>query len=104
MASLAGAELPAGLELDGVNLLPMLLDNKQLPQRALFWRYVKERAVRKGPWKLLVQGENARLHNLTEDLGEKKNLAQAKPEIVKALEDELAAWESDVLAGVELKA
>jgi len=104
MASLAGAELPAGLELDGVNLLPMLLDNKQLPQRTLFWRYQKERAVRKGPWKLLVQGENARLHNLTEDLGEKKNLAQAEPAMAKALEDELAAWESDVLAGVELKA
>ncbi|HUV65996.1 MAG TPA: sulfatase-like hydrolase/transferase [Sedimentisphaerales bacterium] len=104
MASVAGAELPAGLTLDGVDLLPMLLDNRQLPQRTLFWRYVKERAVRKGPWKLLVQGENVRLHNLMEDLGEKKNLAQAEPAMAKALQDELAAWESDVLAGVELKA
>jgi len=104
MASVAGAELQAGLKLDGVDLLPMLLDNRQLPQRTLFWRYLKERAVRKGPWKLLVQGKNVRLFNLGQDLGEKKNLAQAEPGTVKALEDELAAWESDVLAGVELKA
>jgi len=104
MASAAGAKLPEGLALDGVDLLPMLLDNKQLPQRTLFWRYLKERAVRKGPWKLLVQGKNVRLHNLAQDLGEKKNLAQAEPGMVKVLQDELAAWESDVLAGVELKA
>ncbi|MHC4678423.1 MAG: sulfatase-like hydrolase/transferase [Planctomycetota bacterium] len=104
MASIAGAELPAGLKLDGVNLLPMLVDNGRLPERALFWRYRKERAVRKGPWKLLVQGRDVKLYNLDDDLGEKKNLAQAEPGRVKALEDELAVWESDVLTGVELRA
>lgn len=103
MVSVAGAELPAGLALDGVNLMPMLLDNKQLPQRTLFWRFQKERAVRKGPWKLLVQGENVRLHNLAQDLGEKKDLAQAEPAMVKTLQGELAAWESDVLNGVEMR-
>ncbi|UCC98858.1 MAG: hypothetical protein JSW66_02985, partial [Phycisphaerales bacterium] len=95
---------PAGLKLDGVNLLPMLMDNRRLPERALFWRYRKERAVRKGPWKLLVQGRDVKLYNLDDDLGEKKNLARAEPGRVKALEDELAVWESDVLAGVELRA
>ena len=103
MASAAGAELPAELALDGVNLMPILLDNKQLPQRTLFWRFQKERAVRKGPWKLLVQGQNVRLHNLAQDLGEKKNLAQSEPAMVNALQDELVRWESDVLTGVEMR-
>lgn len=104
MVSIAGADLPAGLKLDGVNLTPMLLDNAKLPERTLFWRYQKERAVRKGPWKLLIQGKNVRFFNFDEDLGEKKNFAGAEPGMVKTLEGELTAWENEVLAGVELKA
>jgi arylsulfatase A-like enzyme len=75
-----------------------------VPKRTLFWRYRKERAVRKGPWKLLIQGKDIRLYNLDEDIGEKKNLAQAELETVKALEDELATWEQEVSAGVKLRA
>jgi arylsulfatase A len=104
MASTAGAKLPAGLKLDGVNLLGMLTENRKLPERTLFWRYRKQKAVRKGPWKLLVQGDKVRLYNLDDDLGEKNNLAGAKPEIAKALQRELGAWEQEVSAGVELRA
>ncbi|TKJ33820.1 MAG: hypothetical protein CEE38_19550 [Planctomycetes bacterium B3_Pla] len=104
MVSIAGAKLSAGLKLDGVDLLPMLVENKKLPDRTLFWRYRKEKVIRKGPWKLLVQDKKVGLYNLDEDLGEKKNLAVAKPGTVKALEDELAAWEQEVSTGVELRA
>ena len=104
MMSIAGAKPPADMKLDGVDLLPVLTENASLPERMLFWRYRKEKAVRKGPWKLLVQGNRSKLYNLVQDLGEKENLAIAKPEMVKALEDELAAWEQEVSAGIELRA
>jgi len=104
MAAVAGAQLPAGRKLDGVNLLPMLTDNAKLPERTLFWRYLKQRAVRKGPWKLLVQGNNVGLYNLDKDLGEKNDLAQIEQAMVKKLQDELAAWEQEVSAGVEQRA
>jgi arylsulfatase A len=104
MASIAGAELPAGLKLDGVDLLGMLTENEKLPDRTLFWRYRKEKAVRKGPWKLLVRDGKAALYNLDEDLGEKNDLARTEPRMLKRLEDELAAWEKQVSAGVELRA
>ncbi len=104
MMSITGSKPPADLKLDGVDLLPMLTEGAKLPERMLFWRYRKEKAVRKGPWKLLVQGKQSKLYNLDEDLGEKKNLAISKPQMVKALEDELAAWEQEVSAGVELRA
>jgi arylsulfatase A len=104
MVSIAGAKMPAGLKLDGVDLLGMLTENSKLPERTLFWRYRKERAARKGPWKLLIQGDNVRLYNLDEDLGEKKNLTGARPETVKMLRNELDAWEQEVSAGVELRA
>jgi arylsulfatase A len=104
MIAIAGAKLPAEVKLDGVDLLGMLTKDRKLPERTLFWRYRKERAVRKGPWKLLVQGDKVMLYNLDEDIGEKKDLAGAKPEMVKMLQAELAAWEKEVSAGVELRA
>ena len=104
MMSITGAKQPESLKLDGVDLLPMLTEGTRLPKRTLFWRYRKEKAVRKGPWKLLVQGNLSKLYNLDEDLGEKENLALARPDVAKALEDELAAWEQEVSAGVELRA
>ena len=93
MASISGAKLPAGLDLDGVDLSGLLFKGKSLPDRTLFWRYRKETAVRKGPWKLLIQGNSTKLFNLDDDLGEKKDLADDKPDVVKMLQDELAVWE-----------
>ena len=103
MVSIAGAKLPAGIKLDGINLLGMLTEERKLPSRMLFWRYRKQKAVRKGPWKLLVQDDNVKLYNLDDDLGERKNLADAKPAIIRELQGELAAWEQEVSADVELR-
>jgi len=94
----------AGLKLDGIDLLPVLTERKKLPQRTLFWCYRNERAVRKGPWKLLVQDKNVRLYNLSEDIGEKKNLAKVEPGKVRQLQTELSAWEHRVSAGIRMKA
>lgn len=96
MASIAGAKLPVGLKLDGVDLSGVLLEGESLPERTVFWRYRTQKAVRKGPWKLLVQGSNAKLFNLDDDLGETKDLAGDKPEMVKMLQGEVAAWERDI--------
>ncbi|MHC4356276.1 MAG: sulfatase-like hydrolase/transferase, partial [Planctomycetota bacterium] len=104
MVSIAGAGLPADLELDGVDLLGMLTGSKKLPGRTLFWRYRKEKAVRQGPWKLLVRDNKTMLFNLDEDLGEKNDLARTNVRMLKRLEDELAVWDREVSAGVQLRA
>jgi arylsulfatase A-like enzyme len=104
MMSIAGVKPLASLKLDSVDLLPMLTEGARLPERTIFWRYKKGKAARKGPWKLLVQNNQSKLYNLDEDLGEKENLAKVRPGMVKMLEDELAAWEQEVSAGVELRA
>jgi arylsulfatase A-like enzyme len=96
MAAITAAELPPGLVLDGVNLQPLLTKGTQLPQRTLFWAYRNQRAVREGPWKLLVQGDKTRLFNLADDLGETHDLAQTQPDTAAALRGELVAWERDV--------
>ncbi len=96
MVSLAGARMPRGLSLDGVDLAPLLLEGKGLPGRMLFWRFRKQKAVRKGPWKLLVIEDGVKLFNLAEDLGEENDLAGDKPQIVAELKAELAAWEREI--------
>jgi arylsulfatase A len=101
MVAMADAKLPKGLKLDGTSLLALLLEGKKLPQRTLFWRFRKEHAVRKGPWKLLVRGENQYLFNVDDDIGEENNLLEAKPDIVDTLRAEYLAWEKDVTAGVK---
>ena len=97
MVSIADANVPEGLKLDGIDLLPLLLRGKKLPERTLFWRYRKQKAVRKGPWKLLVQDGKVRLYSLNEDLGEKIDLAGAQPDIVESLRAELIDWEKQLL-------
>lgn len=98
MASTARADLPADLALDGVDLLGLLTQREKLPERTLFWAYKNQSAARKGPWKLLVQGNAIRLFNLDDDLAEQNDLAKTNPGQVAALGAKLADWQRDVSA------
>ena len=86
----------ADLKLDGVDLTPLVLQGKNLPQRTLFWREGVERAVRQGPWKLCVNDQLVELYNLDDDIREQNDLAPQKPELVQSLTDAWSAWEADV--------
>ena len=99
MLAAAGArELPK--ELDGVDLLPFLGGKaKGSPHETLFWRAGRFSAVRRGDWKLLqLSTLGPRLYNLASDLGEKTNLAEKHPEIVRDLAAAFAAWDQSNVA------
>jgi len=81
---------------DGIDLSPLLLDRKPLPKRRLFWRAGSERAVRDGDWKFFQDGKRIELYNLRDDLGEQRNLANDRAEIVAALAAAWQRWEDDV--------
>jgi len=100
MVEMTGAKLPDDLKLDGVSLLPVL-QGRSLPERTLFWRFRKEHAVRKGPWKFLVRDKQQYLFNLEADIGETNNLMQSRPDLAETLRTEYLAWEKDVTAGVQ---
>jgi arylsulfatase A-like enzyme len=101
IAAMAGAEVQKGLKLDGKNMLPVLLEGKELPERTVFWRFRKQHAARKGPWKYLNRGTEQFLFNLDDDIGEAKNLAGTHPEVLQGLRKEFLAWEKDVIDGVK---
>ena len=103
MAAIGGAPLPKGVKLDGVNLLPHLIENKQLASRPLFWGIKGKIAVRQGDYKLITTSSFAdpTLYNLKNDLGETHNMAAQHPEVVQDLLKLLKAWHSDVNEGVK---
>jgi arylsulfatase A-like enzyme len=92
--------VPAGTRLEGINLLPILGERSPLLERTLFWRINSEDrqqwAVRKGDWKLLLDGDDLLLFHLRTDIGERNDLARQRPELVAKLVPLIVRWEKDV--------
>jgi arylsulfatase A-like enzyme len=89
LAAAAGAPLPGGARIDGLNLLPHLAAGAPLPPaRALHWRDGPYRAVQEGGWKLIVSARPARqwLFHLATDPHERRDLAGAEPQQLARLQ------------------
>ncbi|MCG6158287.1 sulfatase-like hydrolase/transferase [Rubinisphaera margarita] len=110
LLSLAGAESSA-LDLDGVDLSPVLLRDEQLPERPLYWASMgnngsRAEAMRSGPWKLTVHhpkatpgtfdNEAVALFHLENDPGEKNNVVKEHPETARKLLRQLKNWYDEV--------
>ena len=91
----AGASVPEGTKIDGVNLLPYLSGEKKgAPHEILFWKNGEDGAVRQGDWKLFLSRAEPKLQlfNLADDIGEKRDLAGKKPELVEKLNKAWLDW------------
>ena len=100
----AGGATPKAWALDGVDLGPVLGGkDATLPERPFFWRQKGpggEIAVRHGAWKLRIakRSDNTppELYDLSKDVAEARNLADAQPERVMALLKQLTQWEKEL--------
>ncbi len=92
--------VPAEAQLEGIDLLPILTGKTPERERTLFWRTTtggfNQRAVRVGDWKLIIDGTATMVFDVRRDLGERLDLAAARPEIAARLHPLLTAWEKDV--------
>jgi len=90
-AAAAGAPVPDGLSIDGVDLLPYLNGRRaDRPHDVLFWRMNPRAALRVGDWKLVRNprgnaGSAWQLYNLAEDQSESQDLAESEPDRVRQL-------------------
>jgi arylsulfatase A-like enzyme len=102
----AGTEMKSA-RLEGIDLLPLLQGTAPPLARTLFWRIVvparQQHAVRSGNWKLLVDGGQQLLFDLSRDPGERNDLAAQHPDVVRKLKAELDLWQRDVDREAALK-
>jgi arylsulfatase A-like enzyme len=86
---LAGIEIPVSV--DGISYLPTLLGTKQKEHAYLYWESPLNgfmTAVREGRWKAVQPDfeSSYELYDLSNDIGENKNLASDYPEIIEKIE------------------
>ena len=96
LCAAAGIAKPAGLSLDGMNLVPVLTGGEE-PERTekMTWDfagYGGQIAIRDGRWKAVRQQVNGKtpgaweLYNVDADRSEKKDLSAKYPEVILELE------------------
>lgn len=82
-------------QLPGLSLKKLLFEKVEVAQdRALFWEWAGNRAVRRGKWKLVSVSPYYQweLYNLEEDPGERNNQAQRNTKLVGDLSTLYFAW------------
>lgn len=82
--------------IDGVSILPLLIKGEDLEPRTCFWRIGTQKAVRYGPWKLIMEDKFVNLYNLETDIGETTHLTDQYPEKVDELKKRLVSWEKSI--------
>jgi arylsulfatase A-like enzyme len=95
----AGAPVAAEAALDGVDLVPYLSGRRDgPPHEALYWRFGRQSAIRKGNLKLVTWMDrdtevmSTQLFDLAADVGEAHDLAADRPADVAALTADWRAW------------
>jgi arylsulfatase A-like enzyme len=98
--AVTGAPVPAEAQLEGVNLFPVWEGRAPQLERTLFWRAGsgpgKQTAVRRGDWKLVVDGTHTYVFDLRTDLSERNDLARWRQDIAQRLQPLLTEWEAAV--------
>ena len=105
VAAAGEATIPTDRKIDGVDLLPHVLnETSEPPHKTLFWRHGHQQSVRHEGWKLIRAQQSDKpeakeplrfLFHLTEDPTEQTNLAGEMPEKVAELEAFLAAHNAE---------
>ena len=107
IAALTGKPLPPKNKIDGVDASGLWKGTAKKSPRKEFLHYTSRgdiEGIRSGNWKLLVKkphrnnGGKAQLHlfDLAKDIGEKNNLAEAKPAVVKQLQARMQELDAEI--------
>jgi len=95
---LAAADLPvpAGLKLDGFDMLPTLAGQQNSPRTEMFWQRRDDKAARVGDWKWVDSARGKGLYDLSTDLGEKHDLSQSQTRKLAELKQKFARWREEM--------
>jgi arylsulfatase A len=98
LAEFAGAKPPR--EIDGISMARALRGEQQRPHEFMYWEFHErgfQQAVRMGNWKAVRLKKDAplELYDLPDDPHEQTNIAEARPDIVKQIEQYLSTARTD---------
>ena len=103
MIDVSGASYPSKIgdrkidPLQGKSLLPIFLGQEREPHETLYFHFSTDRALRKGPWKLVsAKLGKWELYNMEDDRTELNDLAEQHPERVKKMAAEWFRLAKDV--------
>ena len=99
----AGVSSDPAFPPDGINLLPMLMQDAPPLARKLFWRYKAnaQRAARDGDYKYLKILDNTFLFNVVEDPMERANLKERRRDVYDRMTAEWYEWNSTMLPEID---
>lgn len=100
LATLAGSKLPEGLRIDGLDLSATLTGNAPSAREEFlyFTAQGKLDGIRQREWKLLMGEAKPLLFNLSEDIGETRDLAADHPEKTKAMIARMRELDAEITA------
>ena len=102
--SAAGGDLD-DYQLDGKNAMPMLTEGRPSPHDFIFWEMNQQTAVRRGKWKLVLNGQlvegaptedDVHLADLETDMGETDNWKDRHPELTAELTQLAQTWRQGI--------
>jgi arylsulfatase A-like enzyme len=91
--------VPGASTLDGVDVLPMITGKSPERERTFFWRIQSsldpepQKAMRRGRWKFVCEGDTEMLFDLETDPGEFRELGESNPKILAELKKAMREWE-----------
>jgi arylsulfatase A-like enzyme len=105
---------PSQYEIDGQDILPMVAAQAGSPHadEDVFWEIGVQTAVRRGKWKLVLNGlliddlpqrEPVHLSDLSVDMAERHNLAAEHPQLVAEMRAAVDTWRAGIEAQWEAK-
>jgi arylsulfatase A-like enzyme len=100
MLAAAGVAPVSGPPLDGIDLLPIFEGKAPPREREFFWRLDfparKQKALRRGKWKYIRDGNNDLLFDLETDISERNDLIYRFPDVMRDLKARHAEWEKSL--------
>ncbi len=109
---LTGASVPDDRRIDGHDIWPVLTEGKASPHEYVAWTSGPQLAIRKGKWKLVLNGivhdgtpegekplageDAVFLSDVEQDPGESRNLRRENPAVTDELQTLLSEWRKDV--------
>ena len=108
IAAITGKPLPKGKKIDGLNVSGLWKGTEKNSPRTEFLHYTSRgdlEGIRSGKWKLLIKKPRRNPNNkppevflfdLSKDLGEQNNLAEAKPAVVRDLRARMETLDAEI--------